>query len=437
MDRQATRHLHTLLSALDPSLAKPALQPIARLVARSGSGDALITAIVGASGVGKSEIINALAGARVVTAGPLRPTTTEIAVWGDLDTAYLPGARISDPNPVQDVVLIDTPAAEHYPEAVANVLDVVDAVMFVTSHERYADAITATLMDAIRERGVPMFVVLSVGLRDPSNGDELVEDAESKLGEPVVVVTGDAGPLKLLLEEMVRDRGDLIDRRDRAAAALAAKRTGEVAGVLEERVIASRIVVEKADRAFARARVDRRQLAATADEEWDVAAPAMASLAADAIGRAIRELAADVGTNDVFSIAISDLARSLPSVDQGPIDEWHRTTTDIALASIKRRRLHPLRSRAVREEFWRLSVDFDRRPSKRVRKALRDRLPDTRFNQGVALTIALGDAGSARIGAFRTGLDPSSRVSPEDLRTAAVAVAASGSIPGEAADDVA
>jgi hypothetical protein len=436
MDRQATRHLHTLLSALDPSVAEPALQPLERLVTRSGLGDALITAVVGASGVGKSEIINALAGARVVTAGPLRPTTTEIAVWGDLDTAYLPGARISDPDPIQGVILIDTPAAEHYPETVANVLDVVDAVMFVTSHERYADAITATLMDAIRERGIPMFVVLSVGLRDPSNVDELVEDAESKLGAPVVV-TGDAGPLKLLLEEMVRDRGDLIDRRGRAAAALTAKRTGEVAGVLEERVIASRIVVEKADRAFARARVDRRQLAATADEEWDVAAPAMASLAADAIGRAIRELAADVGTNDVFSIAISDLARSLPSVDQGPIDEWHRTTTDIALASIKRRRLHPLRSRAVREEFWRLSVDFDRRPSKRVRKALRDRLPDTRFNQGVALTIALGDAGSARIGAFRTGLDPSSRVSPEDLRTAAVAVAASGSIPGEAADDVA
>jgi hypothetical protein len=436
MDRQATRHLHTLLSALDPSVAEPALQPLERLVTRSGLGDALITAVVGASGVGKSEIINALAGARVVTAGPLRPTTTEIAVWGDLDTAYLPGARISDPDPIQGVILIDTPAAEHYPETVANVLDVVDAVMFVTSHERYADAITATLMDAIRERGIPMFVVLSVGLRDPSNVDELVEDAESKLGAPVVA-TGDAGPLKLLLEEMVRDRGDLIDRRGRAAAALTAKRTGEVAGVLEERVIASRIVVEKADRAFARARVDRRQLAATADEEWDVAAPAMASLAADAIGRAIRELAADVGTNDVFSIAFSDLARSLPSVDQGPIDEWHRTTTDIALASIKRRRLHPLRSRAVREEFWRLSVDFDRRPSKRVRKALRDRLPDTRFNQGVALTIALGDAGSARIGAFRTGLDPSSRVSPEDLRTAAVAVAASGSIPGEAADDVA
>lgn len=438
MDRQPARHLHSLLSALDPSVAGPALRPLERLVARPDSGDALIAAIVGASGVGKSEIVNALAGARVTATGPLRPTTTEVTVWGDVDSAYIPGKRIFDPEPLPDVALVDTPAAEHYPDVVVNLLDLIDVTIFVTSPERYADAITATLLASIRERAIPMLTVLSVGPRDPLDFEGIAEDADSKLGTPVDVIVGsDADPLKILLDDMVRNRDDLVDRRDRAAAARCAILTADVAGVLGEHVVASRVIVEKADEAFARARFDRRQLAATADEEWDVAALEIASMTADATERAIHELAVDVAEDDVFSRAVADAAVSLPAIDQGPIDDWHRSTTDLAVASIKRRRLHPLRTKAVRAEMWKLSVDFDRRPPKRVRKALRERLPEIRFDRGMALPVALRDAGSARIAAFRTDLDPSSRVSPADLRAAADEVAMTGALPGEAADDVA
>jgi hypothetical protein len=437
MDRQPAKNLHALLCALDPNLAEPALQPLERLVTRSWSGDGLITAIVGTSGVGKSEIVNALAGARVVTVGPLRPTTTEIAIWGDVDTAYLPGARISDPQPPNDLALVDTPAAEHYPDTVAAVLDLVDAVAIVVSPERYADATTATLLVAIRERGIPMGVVLSVGARDPSSFEELAEDARVKLGTPInVMVAEDVGPLRLLLDEMAGDREGLIEQRDRAAAGFCAIQTCEVAGVLEERTIESRIVVGKADEAFARARVDRRQLEATADAAWEVAAPAIAAMTAEATDRAIGELADDVAADEFFSRCVAHAAASLPPIDREPIDDWYRATTDLSLAAIKRRRLHPLRSRAVREEMWRLSVDFDRRPPKRVLKALRDRLPDFRFDRGTALTSAMRDAGAVRIAAFRTDLDPSSRVSAEDLRAAADALATSGSPRWEAGNDV-
>lgn len=438
MDRQPSRHLHALLSALDPSLAEPALQPLKRLVSRSGSGDALIVAFVGASGVGKSEIVNGLAGERVVASGPLRPTTTEIAVWGDVDPAYLPGTRISDPETLHDLALVDTPAVEHYPDAVASVLDLVDVVVFVTSPERYADAITVTLLSAIQERGIPTVAVLSVDGQDSSGFDGLVGDAELILGTTIDAVVGsDTSSLRLLLDEMVRDRDGLVEQRDRAAATRCATRAGDVAGLLEERVVASQIVVGKADEAFARARVDRRQLAATARDEWDLAVPVIAAMTADATDRAISELAADLATDDVFSRAVADAAISLPPIDQGPIDDWHRSTTELALASIRRRWLHPLRSRAVRDEMWKLSVDFDRRPPKRVRKALREHLPELRFDQGTALTVALRDAGLARIAAFRSDLDPSSRVSPVELRSAADGVAATGLVLGEASDDVA
>jgi hypothetical protein len=438
MDLQAARHLQSLLSALDPSVAAPALQPLERLIDRSGSRDALILAIVGASGVGKSEIINALAGARVVATGPLRPTTTEIAVWGDVDSTYLPGKRISEPEPLPGLAVVDTPPAEHYPEVVANVLDLVDAAIFVTSPERYADAITLTLLSAIRDAGLPVFVVLSVGSRDPSDFAALAEDAESKLGASIdVVVGGDAAPLELFVDKIARNQDGLIERRDRAAATLCATRARGVADVLEEHVVASRTVVERADEAFARARVDRRHLAGMADEEWAVASPAIAAMAADATDRAIGELADDVATNEIFSRAVVDASVSLPPIDQRPIDDWYETTNDLALASVKRRWLHPLRSRSVRDEMWRLSVDFDRRPPKRVRKALREHLPELRFDRGMALTTAIRDAGSARIAAFRADLDPSRRVSPEELREAADSVAPEGSASGEGADDVA
>ena len=437
MDRQPATSLHALLSALDPSLAGPALHPLERLVTRSWSGDGLITAIVGTSGVGKSEIMNALAGARVVAVGPLRPTTTEIAVWGDVDSAYLTGARISDPQPPNDLALVDTPAAEHYPETVAAVLDLVDAVAIVVSPERYADATTATLLAAVRERGIPMCVVLSVGARDPSSFEDLAEDARVKLGTPINVMVGeDIGPLRLLLDEMVHDRDGLIEQRDRAAAGFCAIQTCEVAGVLEERTVESRIVVGKADEAFARARVDRRQLEATADAAWEVAAPAIADMTADATDRAIGELADDVAADEFFSRAVAHAAASLPSIDREPIDDWYRETMVLSLAAIKRRRLHPLRSRAVREEMWRLSVDFDRRPPKRVLRALGGRLPDLRFDRSTALTGAMRDAGAVRIAAFKTDLDPSSRASAEDLRAAADALATTGSPRWEAGDDV-
>ena len=160
-------------------------------------------------------------------------------------------------------------------------------------------------------------------------------------------------------------------------------------------------------------------------------------MAADATDRAIDELADDVATDALFSRAVADASVSLPLIDPRPIDDWHRSTTDLAVTFVKRGWLHPLRRRSVRNEMWKLSVDFERRPPKRVRKGLREQLPELRFDQGMALTVALRDAGSARIAGFKTDLDPSSRVSPGDLTAAADAIDPNDSLSEEAVNDVA
>jgi energy-coupling factor transporter ATP-binding protein EcfA2 len=428
MDRQRAEQLHALLSQIEPKLAEPALQPLERLLARPEAGDALIVAVVGASGVGKSEMVNVLAGARVVTAGPLRPTTTEIAIWGDIAESYIPGRRVPGPNRPDRVVLIDTPPTEHYPDTVAELLHRVDAVLFVISPERYADAITATLLETVRERGIPTRIVLSTADAGADELDALVRDAEIKYSMVIeAIVTDDAGPLRTVLTEMVHEKDSIIQRRDRAAAAFAAFRASEVADVLGVEAGAAQILIDRADAAFGRVGIDEAELAEAADLEWDDAVVAIAGSARAATNRAIAAWTSEIENDDIEVPAEPISAVRLPEIDTHPINEWYQTIGDAGTRAVRRRWLHPRRSRAVRDQLWRLAIDFARRPTNRVRKAVKGQLPDLRIEGRSAFVGAIRDAGTARIDGFKARLDPLGGVSPEEIRAAAEALMLDGS----------
>jgi energy-coupling factor transporter ATP-binding protein EcfA2 len=423
MDRQRAEHLHALLANIEPELAEPALQPLERLLARQGAGEALIVAVVGASGVGKSELINLLAGTRVVAAGPLRPTTTEIAIWGDIDDSYLPGRRVPGPNRPDRVVLIDTPPMEHYPDTVAGLLHLVDAAVLVISPDRYADAITAAVLDTVRENGIPTRSALSMVGNPPPDTDQLVRDAESRLGIPIdAVVADDAGPVRAVLNEMVQAKDDILAERDGSAAAYIAERAGAVVETLLVRADAARVLLDRADASFARATIDSVDLAAAADLEWDEAAVAIAGMEREATDRAVDEWSADIERDGFAPPDDIDPGRWLPEVDSHPINEWYQMTTEAGRQAVRRRWLHPRRSRAVRDQLWRLSIDFGRRPTKSVRKGLRDQLPDLRIEQNAAFVEAIRRAGAARSDAFRARVDPLDGVSPDEIRAAVEAL---------------
>ncbi len=434
MDRNGAEQLHTLLTQTEPALAEPALQPLERLLSRSSAGDALIVAVIGASGVGKSKLVNLLAGARIVTAGPLRPTTTEISVWGDIDATYLPGRRVPGANRPDRVVLVDTPPAEHYPDTVADLLHLIDAVLFVVSPDRYADAITATLLETVRESGIPTRIVLSAIDATPDQLDALVRDAELRYSLVIeAVVADDVDPLRIILSEMVHEKDAIIARRDRAAAEFCARRAAEVADVLAVKASAAQVLIDKADAAFRRVGIDEAELASAAELDWDDAATAIAGSARAATNRAMESWAAEIARDGIEVPAAIEGGSHLPEIDLHPINAWHLDITNNGVRAVKRRWLHPRRTRAVRDQLWRLAIDFGRRPTKQVRKAVKGRLPDLRIGGRSTFVAAIRDAGTSRIEAFKAHLDPLGGLDPDAIRDAAAVLTRDASLAGGSA----
>jgi 50S ribosome-binding GTPase len=115
--------------------------------------DAYVLALVGGTGVGKSSILNAIAGREVSRAGPRRPTTANAVAWvsGDGDVGPLiehlgveraAGGGTTDPGSVVvlDLPDVDSVDASHR-ERVEAILPRVDVVAWVTDPEKYADSV--------------------------------------------------------------------------------------------------------------------------------------------------------------------------------------------------------------------------------------------------------------------------------------------------------
>ncbi|MFE2424782.1 GTPase [Streptomyces hokutonensis] len=208
------------------------------------SGQHTVVAIAGATGSGKSQLFNALAGVAISETGVRRPTTAApiACSWSDgaatlIDRLGIPGRLRRRPlqsaemeAQLRGLVLVDLPdhdsAAVAHREQVDRVLALVDAVIWVVDPEKYADAIIhERYLRPMAGHAEVMFVVLNQIDRLPGEAaDQVLDDlrrlldedgiALGEYGEPGATVlslsalTGDGIPeLREVLGQFVADRG--------------------------------------------------------------------------------------------------------------------------------------------------------------------------------------------------------------------------------------
>ncbi|MBC7270719.1 MAG: 50S ribosome-binding GTPase [Streptomyces sp.] len=208
------------------------------------SGQHTVVAVAGATGSGKSQLFNALAGVTISETGVRRPTTASpiACSWSDgaaslIDRLGIPGRLrrrpVQSPEAeaqLRGLVLVDLPdldsAAVQHREQAERVLALVDAVIWVVDPEKYADAVLhERYLRPMAGHAEVMFVVLNQIDRLPGEATEQVLDdlrrlldedgiALGEYGEPgasvlaVSALTGDGlGELREVLGQFVTERG--------------------------------------------------------------------------------------------------------------------------------------------------------------------------------------------------------------------------------------
>ncbi|MEU3981346.1 YfjP family GTPase [Streptomyces sp. NPDC026672] len=281
-------HLRSRLDALRELVGLSRTRVDSRTLAEAGrvldeatarrrlSGQHTVVAIAGATGSGKSQLFNTLAGVAISETGVRRPTTAApiVCSWSDgaaglIDRLGVPG-RLRR-RPVQSpeaeaqlsgLVLVDLPdhdsAAVQHREQVDRILKLVDAVIWVVDPEKYADAVLhERYLRPMAGHAEVMFIVLNQVDRLPGEAAHQVLDDLRRLldedgialgehGEPGATVlslsalTGDGvGELREVLGQFLAMRGAAARRVaadvDAAAAGLwPVYATGRRTGLSEE-----------------------------------------------------------------------------------------------------------------------------------------------------------------------------------------------------------
>jgi energy-coupling factor transporter ATP-binding protein EcfA2 len=373
---------------------------------RAASLDApLLVLLLGPTGAGKSSLFNSLAGRAASPTGVLRPTTRTAVVLAHPDdlVALREGAlrgvgterleAVADRALAPGLALVDAPdvdSIEHANRELADhLVEAADLALFVTTATRYADRVPWDVLGRVRERGLPLVVVVN---RLPPGGTDrkVVLDDARRLFEEAgfaadLEVTGvpegaldpdrdalDSMAVAPIRERIAALRADADARRALAAEALA----GSLAGVgpLVGRV-ADDVAHDQIDVAALRriALTDHeRELAALRDE---------LSRGTFLRDEALRHWQRYVGADDItrlFSRGIGAIRGAITAVFRptaAPVTEVREATTDDLIAVVRRHAAEAARRTATtwadeprvaevvgdRSDLWTTSAGFDER----------------------------------------------------------------------------
>jgi energy-coupling factor transporter ATP-binding protein EcfA2 len=168
----------------------------------------LLILLIGPTGAGKSSLLNALAGFRASPSGVIRPTTRDLVVvtspgaGAALDASaaaldLLAGDRLklveSDRVP-EGIALVDSPDIDSIEHANRELTDrlaeAADLGIFVTTAIRYADRVPWDVLGRMRDRGLPLIVVVNRMPADPGESSAILADVARLLADAGVRTEG-------------------------------------------------------------------------------------------------------------------------------------------------------------------------------------------------------------------------------------------------------
>jgi hypothetical protein len=214
--------------------------------------DVYVLALVGGTGVGKSSLLNALAGARVSPASVRRPTTDRPVAWvpgpsrdelaGLLDWLDVAEVREHDEADALPVAILDLPDMDSLEAAhrdrVEAILPKVDAVAWITDPEKYHDAALhdGFLHEWLRRLATQAVVInkadrLEAASAESIRGDlerDLVRAAPGHIGGRIPVLVGSALPGDERLGEVVEWLRSAVESKRVVRARLAATITAVI-----------------------------------------------------------------------------------------------------------------------------------------------------------------------------------------------------------------
>jgi len=204
----------------------------------------LLVLLLGPTGAGKSSLLNTIAGSEVSKAGVLRPTTRDAVLYASESDSHriLASSRLAAiakerlklaaaPASSDGVAVIDAPdidSVERDNRELADVLvETSDLCVFVTTATRYADLVPWEVLRRVRERGLPLVVVLNRVPTDEHDRATVVADTKRLFGlagtpsaqEPMDLIVIDEGDVEPDLSGLAREKTrPLLERIERLTA---------------------------------------------------------------------------------------------------------------------------------------------------------------------------------------------------------------------------
>lgn len=399
-----------MLTADEAKVLDDAIVSLEALASMEGR-DSLV-AVVGPSGVGKSYLVNLLAGEEASATGVVRPTTGAPVFVGSPPPEGLEGVHVPAAGLPRSVTVVDTPAWEHRRRVVEAVLSLADGVVLVLSPARYADRTVAELVGALP--AVPRLVILNrLDVQGPAR-TELIRDVERTFAPFLSVDEGDTE----VLGHGWRDFAASLPPRDgarlrvlRVSAASGARR---IAGAVTERSIelgSLASIVEGVDPPA----VDAVR---SVGPGWEATLADLVD-SVDAAHRRFDEAVLSAAEGDMTERVHARLPRWDQSVFEAGADRWRQgveaTFTDRAKVRWRRSAAVALISRSA----WRVGVNPRAPVPARLRRVMGERLDPTIAESAASLDRLIADAVGERMRVWREAVAEMGAYAPGELLAAA------------------